>query len=1099
MPDSTFAVPGFLGGEISRAAQGRFDKPDYRVSMKTCLNGLPNEIGTWVRRPGTQYAGHTRGGLAAKVGKFDFESDSAVTLEFTDGYLRFRAGTVLIDTNDSVGVTAVSTADPAVVTLDTAVDWATGDTAMLDGVAAMLDNRQFLLTKNNTTHFSLVDAVTNNTIDGSTLGTITAGTIRRVHELTTAYVGGAWSGIRAAQAETTDILLCPTVAPQALTVESEPTADDYAQFAISPAVFLDGPYLDPFTNGVQATPSAKTGIISLTLSFPAYDSTKAYKTGDFVVYSSVIYRALQSQNVNHQPDVSATYWEVSSAAAAINDGQGFLGTDIGRQVRLFSEPAAWAVGSTYASGAVVSYNPTGLPGATQYWSSKAGSNTGHIPGTDLIWWELIASNAAIWSWGRITSLSNTINPALAGSVNMGDMTLGGGLAAAFNGSFSQAYAASARAQTSASGVFINSLSFSSYVGKDYSGASDQVIDSASVYPSSDIGFVNSAFSLGGVTASQSVTITFNLRGKASAPSSASDGTLLGTSGPVPNQFSAVSIKSSSSAAWKYVWVEQIATYTIPGFASSYVAVNAIAQLSLFNPPGSGTGAGVSVEILGPPLLYTAAIQTWRLGVYSNTTGWPTCGKYYEGRLWLGGAVKNRLDASVSNGINGGILDFAPTGPTGAVAASNAISYTLNDDSVNQIIDFRADTPGLIACTKAAEFLILAPTTGPIAPTNIAARKVTKFGSENIPAVDTEHTRVFVKRYGRKLVDYFADANFNKPAGQNLADKAEHIVSSGIAELAYVTAVTPIIWGRDNDGALFGVTYKRDTLTTTTGPTYAAFHRHALGTGRIVESMCAGPSVGGDLDSLTMVTNDETTGIRHVEVLTDTPDENTALGDNWLLDGAVTPASTSTTSAASAGAPYGGLTINGLWHLNGQTVQVFAGGLDCGDRGDNATTYTDFTVENGSITVPYGDGAVAGPGRGRFTAAFAAGDIQIVVGMTYTSDGQVVRPMTQADSGARNGPAFAKLSRGHRYGVSLIGVPPGAIKFGGDLTKTMFPALFRDARNTVQTDPLVTFTGIHQDALQDDYDYENGALAWRITRPLPATIAAIGTNLATQDQ
>src|SRR5262245_32140720 len=120
MPSATFAVSHFLGGEISEFAQGRFDRPDYRFSMKICLNGYPTEIGAWVRRPGTQHAGHTRSGNPGKVVKFDFAQSDAVTMEFTDGYLRFRQGAVLIDTNDSVDVSAVSTANPAVVTLATA-------------------------------------------------------------------------------------------------------------------------------------------------------------------------------------------------------------------------------------------------------------------------------------------------------------------------------------------------------------------------------------------------------------------------------------------------------------------------------------------------------------------------------------------------------------------------------------------------------------------------------------------------------------------------------------------------------------------------------------------------------------------------------------------------------------------------------------------------------------------------------------------------------------------------------------------------------------------------------------------------------------------
>ena len=53
MASASFAVTGFLGGEISQFAQGRFDKPDYKVSLNVCYNAFPVEIGAWVRRPGS--------------------------------------------------------------------------------------------------------------------------------------------------------------------------------------------------------------------------------------------------------------------------------------------------------------------------------------------------------------------------------------------------------------------------------------------------------------------------------------------------------------------------------------------------------------------------------------------------------------------------------------------------------------------------------------------------------------------------------------------------------------------------------------------------------------------------------------------------------------------------------------------------------------------------------------------------------------------------------------------------------------------------------------------------------------------------------------
>jgi len=1007
MAAATHVVTSFLGGELSKYAEGRFDKPDYKTSMRTCLNAFPCEAGAWMRRPGTKDAGTTLNGAPGRVMEFEIEEQAALTLEFTDGNLRFRSGATLVPT-------------------------------VYGGVTPLV--------------------------------------------LTTPYIGGSWasSTLRGVQAETTQILLSPGIAPQALVATTLPADGVVPTFTLNPAVFNDGPYLDPFTNGVQATPSAKSGIIALSLSFVAYDATKAYRAGDFVSTGGVNYRSLLDQNAGNAPAGGAPWWTTASVTEAINGGRGFLGSDIGRLVRLFSEPAAWVSGSTYAQYAVVSYNPTGLAGAATYWSSLVASNTGNTPGADLKNWTLITS-AAIWSWGKITSLSNTIDRALAGSVAIGNMTSGGGLAAAFDGVFSQAAASSA--ERTGSGT-----SLSSYVGKNFSGASDQKIQQATIYPSNDGGFVVTAIGPGGVY--PTVAITLNLRGKASAPSSASDGTLLGTSGSIPNTFSAVTIVSTDqSTAWKYVWVEMISTVSF-----STTISNIVAELSLFNPPGTGTGSGVNVEIIGSPLLYTTTVSTWRLGAFSDTTGYPTCGIYNDGRLYLGGATGNQFDASYANGIVGGTVNFAPTDQYGAVTAAHAISYTFNSKGVNQILWMRPDLQGVKAGTQKGEWIIQAPTAGPISPLNISARQVTSHGSANIEPVDTEHTLVFAQRFARKLLEYFPDVFSGKFSAPNLADKAEHIVAAGVAELAYTSAVTPIIWGRDASGALFGIVYKRDSLSSAQPPTFYGWHRHTLGSGRIVESICAGPSVGGDLDALTMVTSDPATGIRRVEILTDTPSEDTDESSAWQLDGAVNP--TVTIGASSA-------VLSGLPWADGTVVQASAGLdgilLDLGDLGDEAgVTYpTDFTVSGGAITVPYGDGISAGPGRGLFTRAFAMATpaSQIVVGFVFNSDGQIVKPLTPADSGSRSGPAFGLIQRIHRASFGLVG--SFAFQIGMSFSKLMSVHLKQTDDRTAWPAGQA-YTGLHGETMNGDYTRDS-SLCWRSSRVFPLTITQLAANLESMDQ
>ena len=728
MSEATFAVGNFSGGELSKFAQGRFEKPDYRSSLKVCLNSFPGEVGTWMRRPGTQHGGFTRGGAAAKVVKFDIEQAIPFTFEFTDGVLRFRNGAVLL-TTDSQVVIAVSAANPAVVQTTSATTWVTGNTLIFPGASTpLLENRQFLATKVDTTHFQLADAITGANIDGATLGALVAGaTVARVQELATAYTSGSWSGLRAVQAETTDILLAGTVAPQALTVPTLPSLGVNPVFAIGAAIFNDGPYLDPFINGAQATPSAKSGIISITLAFPAYSATTAYTAGAFVTSAAINYVSLVDQNVNNVPAGSPTFWATTSAGAAINNGSGFLGTDIGRLVRLLSEPPLWLIVTAYVTGNIVSYNPSGTPGATTYWQALAGS-TGKPPGSDLTNWQLIPQGAAIWSWGKITSLSNSISGSLGGSVNIGNMTGNGGLAAAFDGVISKAGAVACQLASA-----VNAASLDSYVGKNYTVPGAQAISSVTIYPTTN-------FPIALVDVAPFLDVVINLRAKATAPAGPSDGTLLGSKsftdrGSPPFTLtqltSAVSIASNDQVTtWNYVWIEIFSVPSVPPPFNN-TTTNLVSQVIFFSPTGTGVGSGVNVEILGPALLYTNPILTWRLGVYSNTTGWPTCGTYYEGRLWLAGAVANRFDGSVSNGILGGTVNFAPTDQYGVVAASNGISYTLNSDTVNPIFHMTPDLQGIICGTQGGEWLVVAPTAGPIAPNNIAARNITKHGSSNI--------------------------------------------------------------------------------------------------------------------------------------------------------------------------------------------------------------------------------------------------------------------------------------------------------------------------------------------------------------------------------
>lgn len=139
--------------------------------------------------------------------------------------------------------------------------------------------------------------------------------------------------------------------------------------------------------------------------------------------------------------------------------------------------------------------------------------------------------------------SNVVTEAVVSGgtgTNIGDKTGRGGLAAAFDGNTSQnttAVAAKTGTQTS------------SYCGKNYSGG--KAITRVLSYGSNDGGYSQ----VGELTTDQ----TLNLRGKATSPASASDGTLLGTItfANTDNESSSREIASNDQfTKYEYVWVEQ---------------------------------------------------------------------------------------------------------------------------------------------------------------------------------------------------------------------------------------------------------------------------------------------------------------------------------------------------------------------------------------------------------------------------------------------------------------------------------------------------------------------------------------------------------------
>lgn len=465
-----------------------------------------------------------------------------------------------------------------------------------------------------------------------------------------------------------------------------------------------------------------------------------------------------------------------------------------------------------------------------------------------------------------------------------------------------------------------------------------------------------------------------------------------------------------------------------------------------------TSTTIVVVTINRDLAASTATADWRLGLWSDTTGYPAASTFFEDRLFFGGSTSypQRVDGSVT----GDYERFAPSDETGAVADDNAVSFTLNAGSVNVIRWLADDEKGLLAGTTRGEWIVRAATTQEaLSPTNISAKQSTKFGSANIQPVQVGNALIFATRSGRRLRElayvYEVDG-FRSP---DMSLFAAHLAETyAVTQLAHQQDPQSVVWAVRSDGMLLGMSYDREQNVI-------GWHRHVLGgysdvdqtVAAVVESVAVIPSADGARDDVWLIVRRYINGatVRTVEYLHKQWGTDDAQEDSFFVDNGLTYDSTAAT------------TITGLWHLEGQTVAVLADGA----------THPDRTVTNGKITL-----------------ARSASVVQI--GLAYNSDMQPNR----VNAGAADGTAQGKKQRKHRVIVRVWKTL--GLQVGVDADNLYRPPLRTSADPAGQAPPL--HTGDVEVDLEGDYTTEPD-MYFRFDQPLPGTILAVMPHMHTQDR
>ena len=432
-----------------------------------------------------------------------------------------------------------------------------------------------------------------------------------------------------------------------------------------------------------------------------------------------------------------------------------------------------------------------------------------------------------------------------------------------------------------------------------------------------------------------------------------------------------------------------------------------------------------------------ATDNWRLGIWSDNTGWPTTCTFYQQRLFFANnqAQPNTVWASES----GNFETFSPTNRDAEVLDDSGLDLTLATDQVNAI-RWMYGAKQLQLGTSDGPFIMSSGSENlALTPNNVTVNRETTDGTANLRPVGASRATIFIDRTRTKIRELAYNLEVDGFSTPDLTLIAEHITTGNARELAYTRSPDSLIWTLLDSGELRCLTYER-------AQDVVAWHRHIIGgTDTKVISIAAIPSADELEEQLYMVVERTINGStkKYVEFLEKAFDQ--AKGDEpkdaFFVDSGLTYADPNVAVT----------TITGLSHLEGETVKVLADGAN----------HPDKVVAQGSITLERSANTVH-------------------VGLSYRALMRTLAPEVQSESG----PSQGKTRRIERITARVVDTY--TLKIGPELNNLQ-EIPFRTP--SIPMGKLELYTGDKRLLLQHTPDRQFD-LYFVHDDPLPCTILAI---------
>ena len=328
-----------------------------------------------------------------------------------------------------------------------------------------------------------------------------------------------------------------------------------------------------------------------------------------------------------------------------------------------------------------------------------------------------------------------------------------------------------------------------------------------------------------------------------------------------------------------------------------------------------------------------ATTVWRMGAWSNTTGWPGAFEFHAGRLFAGFTAAE--PGKVWGSRPGNPNDQTPSDADSTVTSSHAINVSSGNGNVAAIRWLSSKQQGLVVGTTDNELLLKASaSTEALGPGNAELLLQDNRGSAAVKAVNVGTNIVAVQRGGTALREYVYGLENDTYSGGEISLFAEHLFQPGVTRITYQQSPYSIIWAVLGSGILGGLTFDRSQEV-------AAWHRHTFsGTVEDVVSIFRNP-----MDQVWIVVLRTINSVtkRYVEAIANRQVDNPDLNDVFYVDSGLTYDGAPTT------------VITGLGHLEGKTVTILADGAS---HPTKVVAAGQITLDRTASTVQVGLGYVS---------------------------------------------------------------------------------------------------------------------------------------------